>query len=1024
MVALEFNALYATLVVFLSAIVPGVALGWPFLKKTGLSWLEKFLACLFIGVVVPPSFLVIEGMVGLKFTVFLALVNLFLLTAAGVLWGFKTGAFDIKAPKFEFDEVVSFEFAKKHLGSALLLLAVLLAFWIRIQTFTPIYSELDPYFYQYISTQILRDGAVPMTDSTVWWPEEKMNSHRIGYPPMDGYLQAQWYSLYTKGGAYDNYLLFDLSSWLPPLSSMLMSFGAYLLFSSYYGKRYGLLAALLVALLPITIYKMSAGVNEVLGTGFMGLFVMLGAIAAAVRKSDFELAMLAGLGFFAAIISSNYFIVAALAFAGFVALQALDYFVIGKKNEFFVKIVTVLAAWALGATLLYSAYSGMDRTFLGSITTNVGMVVGALALCYAGDWLTGRDFNIKQRVSLLAAIAFIGLVLLAVTPLGGVAKEKLASMVGFVQFGTPLGKTIAEQNLAGSSFESEGGFLALVPKNHISSDAVGALYGVLGVPAAAFTAIANAAMGAVNFTFSKILDTSIATGAKDDSLLFFFIVVGSAGMVIGHFARDKHSKDAASVAFLVLMFILPVSYVGLNKIKYSIFVGVVAAIAAVAAVAELERIVLWIAEKMKLPGARRAVYGVFLIFIVLLSMAQLALPSALAPMILGKSFETRYQDNPAAVMPKLAKLCEGLRQAGYYDSDICTAGYDLNYANSINSQFNAKVCMVSQLSLSELVPKTAKEQEASNWARSGASFRCNRLNDYWVDSMEWISANLGSDDRVTSWWDYGHWINYLGNRNAVMGNVQRSPNMIGRVAHDFLIGSTQDMIDSMNYFDSRYVLFDTEIIGGDTFGGKYGALNYLGCSHEGLTSVDRDPGTSKCEYDHNPERLLIYKVKTPATTCTVSESQQRTGVYAYRVTLQGVDMQKPAYCVGDATLPDGTKITATYYLDRKDANGDLVVSKGFIRVLQDYGDSVHAEMVYNEQKVWQGQNGTLVDGMEDAKTAFYTSNLYRGFYLENLTGYDLVYKSRNGEVKIYKMKDSLFKGNKEGIVDKSAGQAQ
>ena len=47
--------------------------------------------------------------------------------------------------------------------------------------------------------------------------------------------------------------------------------------------------------------------------------------------------------------------------------------------------------------------------------------------------------------------------------------------------------------------------------------------------------------------------------------------------------------------------------------------------------------------------------------------------------------------------------------------------------------------------------------------------------------------------------------------------------------------------------------------------------------------------------------------------------------------------------------------------------------------------------------------------MEDAKTAFYTSNLYRGYYLNDLPGFDLVFTSKNGEVKIFRMKD--FIGN-------------
>jgi hypothetical protein len=116
------------------------------------------------------------------------------------------------------------------------------------------------------------------------------------------------------------------------------------------------------------------------------------------------------------------------------------------------------------------------------------------------------------------------------------------------------------------------------------------------------------------------------------------------------------------------------------------------------------------------------------------------------------------------------------------------------------------------------------------------------------------------------------------------------------------------------------------------------------------------------------------------------------------------------------TLASGEKVSATYYLNRKDANGDLALSKGFIRVVEDQQQYAVAEMVYNDLPVWP-VNGTYVGGLEDAKTYFYRSNLYRGMFLKNLTGFDLAYESKNGEIKIYRMKDSLFKGNSAGLVD-------
>jgi len=252
----------------------------------------------------------------------------------------------------------------------------------------------------------------------------------------------------------------------------------------------------------------------------------------------------------------------------------------------------------------------------------------------------------------------------------------------------------------------------------------------------------------------------------------------------------------------------------------------------------------------------------------------------------------------------------------------------------------------------------------------------------------------------------------------VLRNEHRSKGMIGRIAHDYLDGTTQDLTATMNYYDSQYVLFDYELIGGlggGGFGGKYGALNYLSCAHDNETSTAVSPGGSDCEFDHMPERLLIPKVLVAGTTCTISESQQRTGVVAYRITSRGVDTSKPDYCVGDAIIATGEKLSGTYYIDRKDGNGDLVLSKGLLRKVDEQQDAAIYEVAYTNQKVWPGQNGTAVDGMEDAKGKFYSSNLYKGMFLDDLPGFDLVYTSRNAEVKIYRMRD--FVGNKDGIVD-------
>ena len=1049
MVALEFNALYFSILVFLAALVPGIALGWPLFRKSGLGFAEKLLCSFFIGLFAVPTLLFIEMLVGINFSLFLVLADMFIIISAGLFWGMREGAFAFKLPSFDIENAFTLESAKKFAVPALLMLAMLTSFWICVQPYSPVYSELDPYFYVYGTGQIIRQGAVPPADDSSWWPELAYTGHR--YVPIKMYLEAQWYSLYTNGGAYNNSLLFTTSSWLPPISAAFMAFGAYLLVSSIYGRKYGLLAAFLMVFLPITIYKMSAGVNEAAPPGMMLLFISLGALAYALVKKDEAMRLFTAFAFFVTFLASNYFFVVSLPFAALLVLQSLDYFARGKENRDFVLTCTYAFAGAFLANALLLIYTpaAVQASQTSLLPGGIAICLLALAFAWAVYILLDKKFekhfrpikmiqdlqnNQKRRHALLAIGIIIGLVLFLFTPLGTYAKSQVSGYIGAAQFKTALEKTIAEQNLAGQSFEGEAGFLALVPSDHIVQNAAGMAiarnfaYSLFGILASVSTFFGNILIAAADMVFRLLVGLNQSTGTKTDSLLFFFLLIAMAGLAIRHFRGSGEERNVPSVMLLIFILMFSTIYVGINKVKYTIFVGVMLVIAAAVAFAELEKFSLWLSRKIKMENAAKYIPTIFIALMFLMVYAEAggplspgvyAGPTPYGYIFLIKSFEPRYQDNPAEMMPKLAKACEDFRAQGYYDEDICNAGYSANYSDDINTQFNSKVCIVSQLSAAELSPGNSTDaQIASQEAKSSASFRCNRMSDYWIDSMEWMNRNLDASDRVTSWWDYGHWTNYFGDKKTVIRNEQASLDMIGRVAHDYIIGSTQDLVDSMNYFDSRYALFDSELIGGingQGFGGKYGALNYLGCVHEGATALAQNPGTSDCELAHSPERIMIPASQAASTTCTISESQQRTGIVAYTLGKTGVDTSKPTYCIGDATLANGQKISATYYYDRKDANGDLALSKGFMRQIDQNDQYSLFEMVYTEDALWPDGKGGFVGGMEDAKTDFYRSNLYKGVVLGDVPGYDLVYKSKNGEVKIYKMKS--FTGNKAGWVD-------
>ena len=41
----------------------------------------------------------------------------------------------------------------------------------------------------------------------------------------------------------------------------------------------------------------------------------------------------------------------------------------------------------------------------------------------------------------------------------------------------------------------------------------------------------------------------------------------------------------------------------------------------------------------------------------------------------------------------------------------------------------------------------------------------------WIDALNWMSSNTPTDSVIASWWDYGYWIETLGNRTTLADNA-------------------------------------------------------------------------------------------------------------------------------------------------------------------------------------------------------------------------------------------------------------
>ena len=70
-------------------------------------------------------------------------------------------------------------------------------------------------------------------------------------------------------------------------------------------------------------------------------------------------------------------------------------------------------------------------------------------------------------------------------------------------------------------------------------------------------------------------------------------------------------------------------------------------------------------------------------------------------------------------------------------------------------------------------------------ANGGTIFAHSELND-WFQALNWISQNTPHDAVIIAWWDYGYWINIMGNRTVVADNATLNQTRIAEIGQMFM----------------------------------------------------------------------------------------------------------------------------------------------------------------------------------------------------------------------------------------------
>jgi asparagine N-glycosylation enzyme membrane subunit Stt3 len=1042
-VFVSFEPLVFLIWVFVSAFLPGAVISFSIFKKDDFLWIEKLFMGFALGMILLPLIpFLLYFIAGIHYSYTIALLSVALLYVIALAFLVKGRLYEgIKLPELPKLKEGGITVSKATAVSLLLLLVIVLAYMVRMGSYSPVFQELDPYYYTYVAHQLLTLGENPPDDQTAWYPEHIVNHRTI---PEISYLEALWYSLYTGGGEYSHMLLATIAAMYPPIAAMLSVFFIFLFVSAVTGKReWGLVSAGLAAFVPFFILKLAGGEAEVQPYAFFSMAFFYAMYALSLLKKDHRYSVLAGLGFAAVALGSASQIVILLSVIMFLALHSIVLYLRDKDGaglRYLAEsnaIVFVIGPM-VGSAILKDVFMN-DAPSLAIAAPFLMMVAFVALLYYLKQRIPERD----RSMLALGVVLVAGLVVFAATPIGDYVKGQGKSAFAIAEFRVPLQRTIAEQNLAAAALGDSAGFIAeryepepdkdrptvvsmvfwpVIQVLNLASEDMAAkseafLESIFAIIFLAFSVIVNLVLAIFVGLVNLVLGTSVEFTEKANSFLLFWVFMFwlAVAWSAARFIRNEENN----LSILMLTFIMPAFVVGIIKAKYTIYSAVLLAMAIGFTLAEANR---YLNQTLKDEKERTKAYRAILAIGFLLVFFQFA-HKGFAPSLVWGSMVPLYQNDPDGLAPKFQDICD---QTG--DADACAVALDpMGYAErGTNYQYSYKLCLLSIISNHS---HSGNLGLAPVWEQHTVSFRCQRISSYWIDSMEWIRDNTEEGSRTTSWWDYGHWINYFGQKNAVLRNEHRSTEMIGAVADGYLDATPEELKAWMEAHDSEYALFDMELVmgGGSVLGGKYGALNYLQCAHNNETTVAKGPGQSICESEHLWEMIYVSN-----HGCTISQLSNKTGVVAYKVYVgdyyipmypgncvdpktpndiaycRAVSMV-PTYCVGDVMLATGESSVATYYLNETYPNGDLKLNKAVIQLPFQYytshiGAVTGATLLYTHDNMWV-ENGAITSGYEDRKGKFYDSNIYKALFLNDLPGFELVYTSPGGAVKIYKIAD-------------------
>ncbi len=897
----------------------------------------------------------------------------------------------------------------------ILLALMILTFYTRLQSIVtaPKFFEFDPYFDMIDAHYILTYGKQLLLDPSAWPVVAAGTNHRL--QPLVPYLEAYWYSLVNALQyhhlAFSTSLMSYVGGIYPPITGALLVFVIFMLLYHEYDEKIGMIGAALTAMMPVLLTTFVAGEQLVEPIGILTLFFFFATYMLAIRNmKDKRLAILAGIAFASTFLGAHYYTVTAGVLVIYILAQGIiDVLRNENLKDFYIMNAIVLAT----IIIFYALYAPYQATLQSNLSSILGIPiiiaapVAALVLIALFDYIPKmlaskkliiKNADFKAKLAVMLVIGIILLAALAFTKLGAPVESYIALSTKFTTPSKPLFMTVQEYIPTGPLYQfGAQGF-----------GAIGA--GFFGVPLLIWlVCIVSVMLIFISIAFRRskmgILYISaalplMAAGFSEVKylphfgtayILLFCIALGEIMyLVCSNYYKNEKNRNLVLIIAAVLGIVSLL--IGFSLYSFGIYDTIVLAVV----FSVLLIVLVYLTQHDKTHYGMRQIYiehqsaaeallivGLFFVFGMFFAVAALAF-------ILIYRYGVKHNNNKGDQW--LAVLCTGLILFSF-TSGMFLYGENATFIQSISAQFTYLAN-----------PANACTTLSNNNNQPGYSIYCTTIPNYWLNSMTWIRNNVGPNaPRVLAWWDYGDWINWFGNSNAVLRGDNSVASEDYAVAAQYVLGpkyntTPETLASYMNGNQSRYVLFDEDLIS------KWGALNFLGCVNVNATSqayaiaqgqAQNPPepyvlGSSQCEIAHDPEFVLIPLaalepgINTTQQSinnyCSISNSK---ATYIQSFLVLGNNVENNTVCVSDT--PNQQGVMAVYYSNGTKTNA-VIQQTDYTGVENIPGSGLYVQflMIY-----LPNANGTV----NNAPSEFYNSNFYKGFFLGKLPGFREVYPS-------------------------------